>query len=74
MMMGPEMMFGYWSAWHWIFFVLFVGLVAYPVGRILNRMGFSPLWSVLAFIPVINVAALWVVALSDWPRDRNKAA
>lgn len=66
------MMFGYGSPWHWIFFVVFVLAVAYPIGRILKRLGFSPLWSLLAFIPLVNLLALWVVALTEWPVDRGE--
>jgi hypothetical protein len=43
-------------------------LVVYPVGRILGRIGFSPFWSIMAFIPVLNLVALWVLALVDWPK------
>jgi hypothetical protein len=52
---------------HWLIFVIIVALVAYPVGRILRRMGFSPLWAILAFLPLLNLLGLWIVALSDWP-------
>ena len=71
---APEMMFGYWSAWHWLVFAVFAGIVAYPVGRRLNRIGFSPLWSILAFVPIVNLVALWIVALVAWPRDRRDSA
>jgi len=71
---GPETMFGYLSVWHWAVFIAFVLAVAYPIGRILSRIGFSPLWSVLAFIPFVNLLALWVVALTPWPRDRDETA
>ena len=54
---------------HWLMFVIIVALVAYPVGRILKRMGFSPLWAILAFLPLLNLLGLWIVALSDWPRQ-----
>ena len=52
---------------HWLMFVIIVALVAYPVGRILKRMGFSPLWAILTFLPLLNLLGLWIVALSDWP-------
>ena len=69
MMGGPDMMFGYWSLWHWIIFTLVVALLLYPTGRILRRMGSSPLWSILIFFPIVNLIGLWIVALADWPRD-----
>jgi predicted ABC-type exoprotein transport system permease subunit len=54
---------------HWATFILVVALVAYPVGRILKRMGFSPLWAILAFLPLLNLLGLWILALNDWPRQ-----
>jgi hypothetical protein len=70
MMYGPDMMghWWYWSVSHWIVFIIFVALILYPIGRILGRLGFSPLWSVLTFIPIVNLIGLWVLALSNWPR------
>jgi hypothetical protein len=68
MMFGHDMM-GYWSVWHWIIFGLSVALILFPVGRILGRLGFSPFWSVLALIPLVNLVALWVLALAPWRRD-----
>jgi hypothetical protein len=44
-----------------------IAIVIYPVGRILGRLGSSPFWSVLAVIPLINLAALWLLAFRDWP-------
>ena len=73
MMGGSDMFMGYWSAWHWIVFAAFAALVLYPTGRILSRIGFSPFWSVVAFIPFANLAGLWFVALTAWPRDKGAA-
>jgi hypothetical protein len=73
MMGGLDMFMGYWSAWHWIAFTAFAALVLYPTGRILSRIGFSPFWSVVAFIPFANLVGLWFVALTTWPRDKGGA-
>ena len=59
---------------HWIAFAVIVALILYPVGRILKRIGFSPLWSVLVFIPLANLLALWLLAMGDWPREEQKRA
>jgi hypothetical protein len=56
---------------HWLVFVATVAATAYPIGRILRRIGFSPLWSLLAFVPILNVFGLWIVALADWPKQSN---
>jgi hypothetical protein len=53
---------------HWIFFAVMAAILLYPIGRILGRIGFSPFWSIVAFIPVINLIGLWVLAFVDWPR------
>lgn len=62
-------MFGYGPA-HWLWFVVMIAAVIYPVGRILGRIGFSPLWSILAFVPLVNLIALWILALTDWPSGK----
>lgn len=64
--------FGY-GLGHWIIFAVVVAVVLYPIGRILNRIGFSPFWSVLMLVPLANLFGLWVVAFSDWPRDSGSA-
>ena len=73
MMDGSGMLMGYWSIWHWILFAVFVALFLYPIGRILARIGFSPFWSVIALIPLVNLVGLWIVALAAWPRDKRAA-
>ena len=55
------------SVIHWFWFIVMIAIVAYPAGRILGRIGFSPFWSIVFFIPVLNLIALWVLAFTDWP-------
>ena len=57
---------------HWLFFIVLVAAVLYPIGRILSRIGFSPLWSVLVFVPLVNLVALWVLASIDWPEQKDR--
>lgn len=56
---------------HWLWFIVMVAVVIYPAGRILNRIGFSPLWSILVFVPLVNLIALWILAFTDWPSGRT---
>lgn len=58
---------------HWVVFALMAAVVLYPIGRILGRIGVSPFWSILAFIPLVNLIALWVLAFVDWPVKDRKA-
>ena len=55
---------------HWLTFVALVAFAIYPIGTILRRIGFSPLWSILVFIPIVNVVAIWILALVEWPEHQ----
>ena len=68
---GGIAMMGAWSALHWVMFVVLAVAVLYPIGRTLSRIGFSPFWSILAFIPLANIIGLWIIALAAWPRGRE---
>lgn len=59
---------------HWIAFALLVAAILYPIGRVLRRIGFSPLWSVLTFVPLINLLALWILAFIAWPERTDRTA
>lgn len=37
--------------------------------RILNRIGHSGWWVLASFVPVLNIALIWVLALQRWPID-----
>jgi hypothetical protein len=60
-----------YGAGHWIFFLLMVAVLIYPIGRILWRLGLSPFWSILAFVPLVNLIGLWALAFADWPQRRQ---
>ena len=64
MMHGYEMMGGF-GVLHWLMFAVVVAAIAYPVGIILKRLGYSPLWAALAFVPILNIVGLWFVALGS---------
>lgn len=72
MMVGWTDMAGY-GLGHWLFFVVMVAVLLYPIGRILGRIGLSPFWSILALIPFVNMIALWFLAFIDWP-ERERGA
>ncbi|WP_233809868.1 hypothetical protein [Paraburkholderia sp. HP33-1] len=67
-------MAGYGLA-HWIAFLVMAVVLLYPIGRILRRIGLSPLWSILALVPLLNLLGLWVLAFVDWPQpDAGKSS
>jgi hypothetical protein len=54
----------------WVIVLVYVALVAFPLTKILRRTGNSGWWAVLAFIPLVNLAALWAFAFVRWPIDK----
>jgi uncharacterized membrane protein YhaH (DUF805 family) len=54
--------------------LLAIVLVGIPVATILHRAGRSRWWTLIAFIPVLNLIGLWVFAFSRWSTvDRASA-
>ncbi len=74
MMTDMEMMMDMSSIWHWLLFAVAAALILYPAGRILGRLGFSPLWAAIIFVPLANIVGLWIVALTAWPRCKGPTA
>jgi hypothetical protein len=58
------------SFWHLLILAIWVAAVGWPIGIILRRVGFSPWWAILAFVPLANVVGLWVLATTAWPDRR----
>lgn len=57
-----------------VFFVLLTMVISlWPVFRILKRVGLSPVWALVAFVPFMNVVMLWVFAFVDWPIEKRVA-
>ena len=50
------------------FMVVMALLVIWPMAMICRRIGLSPWLGVLAAVPLANVALLWFLALSPWPK------
>lgn len=56
------------SIWHWVIAALVWWLIlGWPGVKILRRIGFSGWWIVLAFIPIVNFVAIWILATTRWP-------
>jgi hypothetical protein len=57
--------------WHWMMPVvmplLFVIVVGIPLAQVLHRAGRSRWWTIVAFIPLLNLIGLWVFAFTRWP-------
>ena len=56
-----------WS--HLMVLAFYVVVLVVPFLKLLRRVGFSGWWSILAVVPLVNLAALWVSAFMRWPID-----
>jgi hypothetical protein len=54
--------------------LLLIIIVAVPVANILHRAGRSRWWTILAFVPLVNLIGLWVFAFTRWPNRATTAA
>ena len=59
------------SVWH-LLMIVTIAATYVPCAKILARTGRSRWWAILALIPWVNIAALWVFAFTRWPAlDEN---
>ncbi|GHB27990.1 hypothetical protein GCM10007094_15550 [Pseudovibrio japonicus] len=68
-MMDQQMMMESFALWQLAVMILWIIIVVIPVSKILHRIGFSRIWAILAFIPLINLVFLWILAYIEWPVD-----
>ncbi|MGA8975685.1 MAG: hypothetical protein WB496_21290 [Pseudolabrys sp.] len=55
------------SIWQWLIFIFFIVVLGIPIGRILTRIGYSKWWTIVYFIPFVNIVGIWILAYSRWP-------
>jgi hypothetical protein len=64
------------SGAHWAItlIVVLVMLAIYlvPIVTILRKAGYSGWWSLLVFVPLVNIIMLWVFAFAAWPNLREQ--
>jgi hypothetical protein len=58
------------SIWHWIILLLVAWIFAYPMAKILQRVGFSGWYALLWLVPLVNIVMLWALAFMKWPSDK----
>ncbi|MCQ4323301.1 hypothetical protein [Stutzerimonas stutzeri] len=63
-------MYGY-GTWHGWGLLAMVIVFIVPLWKILTKAGFNGAWSLLTFVPMVNIIALWVFAFSKWPEERR---
>ena len=61
------------SILHWLIVIFFIVVLGIPIARILTRIGYSKWWTIVYFIPFVNIVGLWILAYSRWPAvDRTR--
>jgi hypothetical protein len=58
---------GSFSIWHLVVVLSVLLIYGIPMARIIRRAGYSRWWVLAFFIPLVNIAALWVLAFVRWP-------
>lgn len=63
--------------WHWVMHILmpivFLIIIGVPVAKVLQQAGYNKWWTILAFVPLVNLIALWMFAFSLWPKAKADA-
>ncbi len=47
--------------------VLYFIVLGVPAVQIVHKAGYSRLWAVVIFVPLINIVLIWVFAFAKWP-------
>jgi hypothetical protein len=56
------------NAMHWLILFVNVCIMLLPCWRIVQRAGLPGAWSLLLFVPLVNIVALWIFAFFVvWP-------
>ena len=62
---------GAFSIWHWLISTIFLGIFIIPLWRIAAKAGYSGAWSLMLFVPGVNMVMRWVFAFSKWPIETD---
>jgi ABC-type Fe3+ transport system permease subunit len=55
------------SIWQGLIVIFFIVALGIPIARILTRIGYSKWWTIVYFIPFVNIIGIWILAYSRWP-------
>lgn len=61
------MMMASFTAFHGLFLLIMIVVFVVPMWKIVSRTGNPGIATLLFFIPLVNIIALWWLAYSRWP-------
>jgi len=59
------------SIWHWVIVLVVAFIYVAPCWMIVKKAGFAGVWSLLVFVPLLNLVMLWIFAMVEWPSRRG---
>jgi len=62
------------SPWHWLITLGILALIGFPIAKILQRLGISRWWTIMAFLPLLNLIGLWALSAVRWPKLDQQSA
>ena len=58
--------------WQLIIFLIIIAIPTVLIFRpVVKKAGFSRWWSLLMFVPLINLIMVWVFAFMEWPAEKS---
>lgn len=52
--------------------LIYAAIFVPPFMRILRRVGLSRWWVLLFFVPLLNLAGIWLLAWARWPAEETR--
>lgn len=53
-----------------LLYVIFLGTFVLAMWQIWSKAGFNGAWSLLMFVPIVNIASFFYLAFAEWPVHR----
>ncbi|WP_084398862.1 hypothetical protein [Henriciella aquimarina] len=53
-----------------IFYLAVIGVFVLAWWRVWEKAGFRGAWSLLMFVPIVNIASFFYLAFAEWPVHR----
>ena len=48
-------------------------LAVIPAWKIVSKAGYNGAWSLLIFVPLVNIIMMYVFAFNQWPTEKSRA-
>ena len=59
------------SLWQLLIILIMLAIPLILFMPILKKAGFTRWWSLIFFVPVVNIIMFWVFAFIEWPNEKT---